>query len=182
MEDTIMTLQLGRSVRDFSAYQAYTRFKVWVSSPDDEIFVSVTCLSGDADMYVSTSEVGNPFPTLDHHTWSQERWGSDGLTILPDDENHCSDCWYFIVIYGWQETLYRILAQMRSDDPTVLMIGQPQSDHVGESGRNFYTMTYPKSNQGEIVSIQITPAFGDPDIFVLVSGSSKVCERVASEY
>ena len=167
VQDTILQLQLGRSVRDFSAFQTYTMFKVYVSNPKDELYISITCLSGDADMYVSTNPDVNK--NADHHIWEQTRYGSDGLTIFPDDPNHCNNCYYFIAIYGFEESTYRILAQMKNDEPTVLMIGEPQSDHVGESGVNFYSITYPKSNQGESLSIQITPSFGDPDIFVLVS-------------
>jgi len=66
---------------------------------------------------------------------------------------------------------------MKNDDPMSLILGQPQSDHVGESGVNFYSIIYPRSNQGESLSIQITPSSGDPDIFVLVSSVSTAESR-----
>ena len=138
-----------------------------------QLFVSLTCLSGDADLFVSTT----PGPTKDNHIWGQTRWGSDAITIYPEDSHFCSGCYYFISVYGFEEALYTILASVKSEEPSVMYPGMPQADHVSESGVNNYAFEFVRTSkdssaESEQITVSLTPSFGDPDIFVLVSDST----------
>ncbi|GMH55605.1 hypothetical protein TL16_g01946 [Triparma laevis f. inornata] len=179
IDKKVLLLSMGRAVSDYSRINNYAQFKVYMPeiNPDNpnqqaaaELFVSITCLSGDADLFVSR----NPNPTREDHMWGQTRWGSDALTIYPEDSNYCSGCYYFISVYGYEEALYTILATVKSDEAVVIYPGMPQSDQVSESGVNNYAFEFIRTDSStdsasEQIEISLTPAFGDPDIFILVS-------------
>ena len=166
VEHTTLELTLNHPTADFSPKDEYSRFKVFMPSTED-LFVSVTCLSGDADVYISTDPDNLDRET---HMWSQTRWGSDAITIYPDEPNACTNCWYYVAVFGFDDAMYTILASVKSDSPTVIYPGQPQADHVPESGMNYYALQYTRTdNPTEQIIISITPDFGDPDIYVTVS-------------
>ena len=167
---TVLTLSMGQSVTDYTKKDDYAQFKVYNSERGKEIFFMLTSLSGDCDLFVSTS----PNPTREVHMWGQSRMGSDAITIYPENANYCDDCYYFIGIYGFDESYFSLLATLKDDTPTVLYPGMPQNDHVVESGVNHYAFQFIRTSsdasaESESITIDLTPAFGDPDIFVIVS-------------
>lgn len=170
VESTVLTLSMGQSVTDYTKKDEYAQFKVYNSEVGKEIFFMLTSLSGDCDLFVSTS----PNPTREMHMWGQSRMGSDAITIYPENTNYCDDCYYFVGVYGYDESYFSLLATLKDDTPTVLYPGMPQNDHVVESGVNHYVFQFMRTSsdaaaESESITIELTPAFGDPDIFVIVS-------------
>jgi hypothetical protein len=84
---TVLELTLNRPNSDYSSRNEYAMFKVFMPAAAEDLFVSVTCLSGDADVYISTD--ADPSQEEGHFMWEQKRWGSDAITIYPEDAKYC---------------------------------------------------------------------------------------------
>jgi len=170
LESKVLTLSMGQSVTDYTKLGECAQFKVYNSEPGKDIFFMLTSLSGDSDLYISTS----PNPTKEVHMWQQARYGSDAITIYPENNQYCSDCYYFITICGFEESYFSLLVSLKDDTPTILYPGMPQNDHVAESGVNHYAFQFIRTSSNpnapsESITIELQPSYGDPDIFTIVS-------------
>jgi hypothetical protein len=91
--------------------------------PLGQVYITVTPLSGDPDMYVSTT----PNPIRGNSTWRASSMGSDTVQITPTDVNACTaPCRYYIGVTGFaSQATYTIRASSNVTMPTILTPGLP---------------------------------------------------------
>jgi hypothetical protein len=120
-EYSITNLQDGRST--YYQYVANKHYKYFVFTIDDSALIdprsaiafSVSVLNGDADLFVS---VTNIHPTAEDYQWKSDNIKSDTVTIYADDPNIMGNRTFYIGVYGatarGSDTSFSILAHTTS--------------------------------------------------------------------
>lgn len=139
-------------------------FCEFLLSDDSSLELSLSLLSGDADLYVSTS----PRPVRGNSTWDQRTTGDDFLYIRNDDPNFVPATTYYVSILGFGDAVFSIAAVRDSEDATrILPVAVPHHSHIEESEYVHYVfdLSVPHS-----VSFETTNFGGDVDLYVSVDG------------
>jgi hypothetical protein len=96
---------------DEVGYKYYTFYN---SNPFAVISITVTTVTGDADLYIGSYNKNDEdemiLPSYYHFTWRSFHWGDDVMQITYQDENFCYDCDYVIGVYGYRNTSFTVLA------------------------------------------------------------------------
>lgn len=82
----------------------YVYFTYNLTDPHD-FTVSVTTMSGDADVYVSTQGK----PSSSNYTWKHIDFGSDVLKIKSSDNGYIGQGLYYIGVKGFTNSLFDIM-------------------------------------------------------------------------
>ena len=127
----------------------------------------LTPLSGDPDMYVSTSPNANGTNSF----WRAATMGVDVIQIFPTDPHACAPpCRYYIGITGYGGTaLFTITGSTSSSAPSLLLNGRPQSAFVNQSFENLYY--FDAAANVPSFTIHVVATYGDPDIYVRLDGA-----------
>lgn len=152
----------------------YTYYRAWLRTFSDDVYVTLTSLTGDADLYASETDIS---PTVAKHQWASAGVsGEDVLVIQGSTLQSCTantlrgvQCELFIGVYGFRNSTYSILAHLETGMPISLIEGVPQAGFVNTSHYNYYQVHAPDNTDGDI-SISLSPEYGDPDLFVAVNG------------
>lgn len=102
----------------------FTQFVFESRSDGVEIDFVLTPLSGDPDMYISTSEDAN----ATNHQWVSQGLGTEVVQVFADDPNRCTaPCRYYIGVTGFGgQAQFTITAYLVNSQPLTLRDGLPQ--------------------------------------------------------
>jgi hypothetical protein len=93
-ESSVLRLQEGVAVMDHARIGEVDYYSFYFNQPFVSLKFSLTTMSGDPDMYISTT-FDRPSPT--NSTWQATFFGSDTLVIDPRvDTRACVGCMYYI--------------------------------------------------------------------------------------
>ena len=134
----------GVSHRDTVEGRTYRYYYFVVDRSDSELVISVTAVSGDPDLYVSTNEA-NQHPTSDTYDYHSLNYGTDIVTI-----NNPSIGNVYIGVYGFRNSTYQLSATLGS---IALVSSEPHSDILQSDSYRIYTFDY---SDGDAVGRTLT--------------------------
>jgi len=158
----------GSSVLGGAGRGQYVYYYLEVDSFEDDITITVTPLSGDPDLYVSTT---NHTPSAADNQWAGVAYRDDSVVITRFDTHYClpssssTSCVYYIAVYGYSNCRYSISASFTSSQS--LQIGVPVSGTVSVHTMQFYTFEVSDANSD--ISIAVTARDGNVNLFVAVN-------------
>ena len=168
-QGTSLTLTAGVSVTDHVERGEADYFTFYMDAQDNALKIVVTPISGDPDVFVSTT-VRKPSPPT-NFTWASTAYGGDVLVIDPTlDMKACRHCNYYIAVVGVTPSTYSITASSFTS-VNRLSDGMPLNDHVQPYAWNFYLFTYTFRNSRD-VKISCTPKTGQVGVYVRLDGGS----------
>jgi hypothetical protein len=169
---------------------AYVYYRLDSSTFGQGISVTVTPLSGDPDVYVSSNS-SNVRPTSAQY--NKAGVGSGVETVLfqwsaadlpeclanvprpgdPYDPNKFGSCAVFIGVYGWTNASFTVVADLvgaNGTSLTELVDGQPQgvASLAGGTWAYFYARVSLPATQ--TYSVYVRSRSGDPDLYVATDG------------
>lgn len=147
----------------------YTQFIFENRMSNAEIDFVLTPISGDPDMYVSTS----PNPNSTNFLWKANTMGVDIVQVFPLDSRSCvAPCRYYIGITGFGgSTEFTITGTSSANSvPPLLLDGRPQNDYVNASMTKLYFFDA-LAGTSPSFSIRVSAVYGDPDIYVRLDGT-----------
>ncbi|KAF0977889.1 hypothetical protein FDP41_003211 [Naegleria fowleri] len=134
-----------------------------LASPNSSLSFIVTPISGDADLYISTSrlpDINDPTSYL----WSSTvQSGTDTVTINKQSAGYKVGGPYYIAVHGYQKPALFSILVLNSDLPTFISESLPQNVFVEPN--QFLYFTYVASSAGYF-SISVNALFGDPNLYV----------------
>jgi hypothetical protein len=164
------TLQEGQSVQATVHSGTYSYFKCYVDNVIDELTITITPLArGDPDLYISVNPSNDPdfeLPTRTDFVWDGLRVGGDSVSIPRTDENFCTQCWYYISVYGFTTSTFSILAHYGGT--AALQDGVPQVGHADKSEMIYYSFGAFRGHDEFTVSV--TPTIGTVTLFMSSNG------------
>lgn len=151
----------------YGLFSRYTYFSFSLQGAQD-FTITVTPLSGDPDLYVSTSI---PFPSMDagQYTWVSKNFGFDMIDILTTDPDFVADATYYIAVHSFAETMFAITVSTWNST-TIIVERVPISEDVLSGSYVYFKFLLSVSQD---VLFTLTPlSSGDPDMFI-----SRIDER-----
>lgn len=124
--------------------------------------ITVTPISGDPDLYVSTSI---PFPSADpgQYTWVAKEFGFDMIDILTTDPDFVENTIYYIAVHSFAETMFALTVSTWNTTTTIVE-RVPISEDVVTEGYMYFKFLL---SVVQDVIFTLTPiSSGDPDMFV----------------
>lgn len=139
------------------------------------VIFSVTPISGDPDLVVSTSN--NPLPVVGNATWTSAYDGPEVLEIFPQplDSHACTaPCVYYVGVYAFGDVdcTFRLLARLKSAAPSELSPGRPSTGRVAAGEEDLYTLRVPAQPSYQHIDITVTMLSGDADLYVSLNGQA----------
>ena len=142
----------------------------------EDVTLSLSVLSGDADLYISTNPL-NPNPTKDLYNFKSTQFGSESITLvwenglreqcigLPDTYTFGdkSQCFLYIGVFGYHTSTYIIRIHPSKNLPRMVNLGQSVSGNLNITMYDFYYAIIDTTI--ELISV-IHPEFGDSDLYV----------------
>lgn len=176
--NSVMSLQEGVSVTGTLKRGEYRYYRFFDADPSHDIWMDLLPTGGDADIYIACQlqntgdDSGFPSIRMGHSNFSSTANYEDTLVIASSDPNSCSynspgGATFFIAVYGFSDCSFTLSA-MHSNGMRTLTAGVP-----------FIGMVYKRLGQQfslrvgyEVadLTIQLTPSYGDCDLFVKVNG------------
>jgi len=164
LSDDVLLLQDGQSINGKVAAKKYDYYQIQTHDANKDFTVSLTCFSGDADMYISLDSAR--LPTVHNSTWRANRYGSDLITISHDDPKSCSsaaeNCVFTIAVYGYRTSAYSITAT--TEETIELQDGIPIQGELQSNQWHYYK--FQVSNEHLTLLVGITLISGQNDLFV----------------
>lgn len=107
---TIQHVELGRPYFGAVSRDTMSYFKFEAKSPDTDIEVYVTRLSGNPDIHISHASV-DEFPSPTSAQWHVDSVGDDEIVIKPDDpaRNSTPTGWFHVGIGSEQDSAFSII-------------------------------------------------------------------------
>lgn len=112
------------------------------------------------DLYIIFGEDGEPGPNKYHY--KSTRWsGIDEITVKPNMEHFCNDCFLYIAVYAYRSGHYSVTV---SQLLTSLQDGVSVAGLLTKDQYRYYTFhhTQPEAD----LRIDLTSLTGDPDVYV----------------
>ena len=170
----VMTLSSGWPVRREVTMGEYDYYRSWVWSGTQDLTFTLTSFYGDADLYVSETNV---LPSSTNFKWSAASgWRDDTLVIQASQVTSCApdnqrgvECELFLAVKGFTNASYSLTLEYSTSDPVALSAGVPHQSFVNTSKYEYYKIFPP--SPASTVYITVTPAYGDPDLYVSVDGT-----------
>jgi len=132
-----------------------------------QISISLTMVSGDADLYVSTTQL----PTEESYVWRSSNFGNDVKVILYDDPQYCWNCEYFVGVYGYKNSTFTLLVSTTSSSVVKLKPNSPQLIAVSALQIKYFTALLASSAADTTVTITEMNS-GSADLFVQLFNAS----------
>jgi hypothetical protein len=167
-EDVIMALQPGIPIQSSVSKGAFDYYTFQLEQEDQRIRISVTPLSGDPDLFVSTTHIR---PNGINSTWASAGYGTEIVSIdTTADIEACIHCRYFVGVQGSQAAHYSIAVALHSVAPQTIIEGSPLGGMVEyqEAAYFVYRDVY---GEGRNFKIELSVTSGDPDVYVTLDGS-----------
>ncbi len=146
-------LQLGVPMQGFVAESEYSYFRVAVPSSLQDLTISLTCISGDGDLYIS-QDYNRPDESF--YTWKVAAFGSDVFVLSSPPLGD-----YFIGVYGYSASSFVLTA---SQGATSLIPGQPHADFVDSGATRLFEFVV--SNDPGTITLSLQFAYGEAAIYV----------------
>jgi len=179
--DSITQLQSGRSVVGGVSKHAYRYYKLRNDNMYGVLTFSLTTLSGDSDIYVTTQRDNEKLklPTSNSYKWASSHIGSDSISVnyIDDAGKYCYNCDYIVGIYGYLNSTFSMLATDSVDSIIRLANNVPQVFTMPESptispvpvlgafGRQYFSAAVATSADDMLITL--TPLiFGTVSVFV----------------
>ena len=163
-------------------------YMITVSSySTNDVYISLSCLSGDADLYVSMCSASKHFPSSSSscvtHPDSSNfylralRSGSDALTVSTlncRDEDDTGTCRIYVAVDGWSDASYTIMASMHRDYLHALRLaaGLPQTGQLDANEIQYYAFGLPSRRNQEDVVVNLQSLSGDADMKITLNGEN----------
>jgi hypothetical protein len=169
------TLQDGVPVQGILTANQYDYFQLPVDSFDRDITITVTPLSGDPDLYVSTKY---PHPNQINSTWSGFAWRGDSVVIPHTEADFCTDapCVYYIAVYAYTYCTYQVMATFSK--ASLLEDGVPQEGSVARHGIRYYLLHVNAAHSD--LTISTTARYGETLIMMKRGGEHAPTYQPAS--
>ena len=168
----------------------YSYFMFPVHYSTEDISISLTCISGDADLYVSVNP-NNTHPSFGSHDYKATSFENEKLTLTWEQNivpickgvekeykfGNKSHCYVYIGVYGFDSATFIIRIHPASGLPAMLTLGQPMNGNLSQSEYGFY---YQFVDVRADFKITVQPIFGDPDLYVNIYDKNNVSSNVSS--
>jgi hypothetical protein len=147
-------------------YRAAQCFAIkYYSGIISKLFVLSLQISGDPDLYISTS-IERPGEGAGNYTWKSFSYGSDLVHIDPStDADACTGCTYYIAVVGNRESTYSISVTLQ-DTMQALVDGVPQSGGVGAYEWQYYEFFLVEGDTPKDVKVTLTSFDGNADLYI----------------
>jgi hypothetical protein len=170
----VVTLQDGVPFTDWTPRGQFEYFQISVPVAPAALLVSITPLTGDPDLYMSTT-VTRPNTTA--FTWRSMFFGADAIAVDSYRDPNFRVGTYFIGVHSFTESSFSITASVLLPNATTssrvrLINGQPQAGLLDQAGIRYYSFYVAPSaaSMHRQLTITLTPRWGDPDIYVRNDG------------
>lgn len=165
---SVLALVLGTPIYDHVLRGEVDSFSFQIQdATHSQIRIALTPLNGDPNLYVSTI-YSHPIPPH-NYTWRSHDYGEDILVIDPNkDAEACSNCIYYISVYGSSEAMYTLTVSLESNIPR-LLDGIPSVGHVDIWYWSYFTFTDPFGTAKDIY-ISVTSLSGNSDLYISLNG------------
>lgn len=168
----------------------YSYFMFPVHYSTEDITISLTCISGDADLYVSVNP-NNTHPSFTNYDYKATSFENEKLTLTWEQNivpickgvekeykfGNKSHCYVYIGVYGFDSATFILRIHPASGLPAMLTLGQPMNGNLSQSEYGFY---YQFVDVRADFKVTVQPAFGDPDLYVNVYDRNNVSSNVSS--
>ena len=149
-----------------------TNFYIFsVLSPNETISISLTMITGDADIYVKYGEV----PSAKKFDFESVHMGNENLIITVSDRVRIGKLTgeFYIGVYGYTHAVYTLIVTTTNSSYVKLLPNIPQSGSVTLNNMSYFVLEYPKVNTN--ITITLSVSSGNPDLY------AKVCRRLKRE-
>ena len=164
-----LTLQDGIPVPGVVASGSYKYFSYSVQDINTFLFITVSTITGDPDLYVSTS---NNKPNVTSYQWRSTYSGSDTVVVKPTDKYFKTGI-YYISIYAYTDSTFSISAssynpESNTTSNAILINGQSQTGVVLSQQARIYNFAVAgtAADRPRAFTVTVTPLYGDPDIYL----------------
>ena len=169
----------------------YEHFTFPIHIKHKNIIITLTCLAGDADLYISTSQ-NNTFPTNEKYQFKSSTPGDEKINLnwqenelskaCPDVSDsytfgNNTKCNILISIYGFQTSTYSLRIHTSQESLVMLTIGQPYYGNLSSSEYGYF-YSYIHANEAFKVSVQ--PDLGDPDLYLNIIDKSQASSNTST--
>ena len=147
-----------------------TNFYIFsVLSPNETISISLTMISGDADIYVKHGEI----PTDKNHDFESIHLGNENLIITPLDRLRKGNLTgkFYIGVLGYTHSIYTLIVTTTNSTFIKLLPNIPQSGSVTLKNMSYFFLDYPQVNTN--ITITLSVAEGNPDLYAKVCRQNK---------
>ena len=130
----------------------------------DELTITVTSITGDADIYVNFTAGSQPLTVTTargSYRWSSIDFGTDLVSIGTSEIGT-----YYILVYGYYAATFTITATLGA---TNLLPGQPQQDYISYGDYKLYVVNYGEPEQYTPLSFVVKPSAGFPYVNMYAS-------------
>eukprot|EP00457_Paulinella_chromatophora_P000073 gb/GEZN01000073.1/.p1 GENE.gb/GEZN01000073.1/~~gb/GEZN01000073.1/.p1 ORF type:complete len:2576 (+),score=267.19 gb/GEZN01000073.1/:57-7784(+) len=157
LDSSHVTLADGLAFQNNLAQGKYAYYRLRVDRTNQDLTITTTSITGDPDMYVSST---NEYPNLTSFDYKATSYLDDSVTI-PFSELRLG--YYYIAIYAWNECRYTIMASFKNE-PT-LQDGLPQSGYVAKEAENYYVF-FPNPSRTDNITFSVTPLSGSAFLYI----------------
>jgi hypothetical protein len=142
-----------------------------VLSGNETVSISLTMVSGDADLYVRYGQV----PTEKEHDFESIHMGNENLIVSPEDRKKLGKPTgkYYIGVFGYVHSVYTLTVLTTNSSIVKLLPNIPQSGSVYLNNMSYFSLDFPQSNTN--ITIFLTASSGNPDLY------AKICKRSRRE-
>jgi len=158
---------------------AYSYYSLAATDGSAQISISITPFSGDPDLLVGNSALGQFRPVINNassycaFSVTPQR---DVVDIFPGQPCYCTPpCTYYIGVLAWGgPASYSIVGTETANPVVTLLDGIPQFGYLEQGSTQQFTFfvqpdpTIPISRR--VIEVAVGPLFGDPDIYVTLDG------------
>jgi len=156
----VTTLQLGVPAAGRLSAGERAAYRVFVDDASDALRVTLTPLTGDADLFVSTS---TQHPDAASFTWASTSAGDDLLYISASDPRFGTGV-YFVGVVAVSNSSYTLSAVTSGE--LRLFHGRPQRASLPALEWQYFVLSVPFG--ATAFTLTVTPSFGDPDLYLSV--------------
>eukprot|EP00598_Pedospumella_elongata_P002386 CAMPEP_0184975878 /NCGR_PEP_ID=MMETSP1098-20130426/6959_1 /TAXON_ID=89044 /ORGANISM="Spumella elongata, Strain CCAP 955/1" /LENGTH=2755 /DNA_ID=CAMNT_0027498653 /DNA_START=79 /DNA_END=8346 /DNA_ORIENTATION=+ len=168
-QESTLDLQAGVPVMDHVNKGEKDYFSFYLDQSFVSVSFALTTLSGDPDIYVSTT-VGHPAPDSVNSTWRSSDYGPDVLVINPrTDPKACYHCMYYIAVIGNLESTYTISVTTSNNMPR-LIDGVPSRGYAQLNKWTYYSF-HNAYGSGRDLHVNLVSATGNADLYITLDGT-----------
>ena len=143
----------------------YSYFRVYMNAPTaTDLTITVTPFSGDPDLYVTTDPIDHPNTTNAY--WHSSAFRSDAVTIAIGQQHACTNCWYYVGVYGFFSSTFLITANFGNEQQVLESVPVDGTVTVGQMMAYSFDM---QSIGGGAIQIDCTATNGLPSLYVSMS-------------
>ena len=164
--DSLIPLTNGMPKR-FEALAAESRYFTAVVPGTAPLNVTVTPLSGDPDLYISTT-TQRPYAAVAQWNSSSARKRYEFVNIASNDPNRClrvATCTFYIAVMANDAPSSFSVVATWADTPATLVAGMPQAGAIESENEPRYYVAHAASSTADL-SITLVLAYGAAHVYV----------------